>query len=401
MRLPVLFLMITVAIDAMGISLIVPVMPDLIKQVTGGDLSQAALWGGILAAIFALMQFLCAPLLGHLSDLYGRRPVLLISLAAMAVDYIVMAVTQVLWLLIIVRAIGGITAATHSTANAAMADLSTKEERAQGFGLIGAAFGLGFVLGPVIGGYLGALDTRAPFWAAAALTLANLILGYFAFPETNPDRSGSFSFRRANPFSALLSLSHFTSVGRLLAVLFLYQLAYSVYPAIWPYFTQERFDWGPRLVGTSLAVFGISMALVQAGLIRVIINHTGERGAVLFGLIFVCIAFGLTAIIPLGWLTMLLIPLAALGGVFTPAIQALMSQSVTDARQGELQGVFASANAVAMVISPLIMTWSFFHFTNEDAPVYFPGAPFLLALALAFAALGLFLAPKRQARNVT
>jgi DHA1 family tetracycline resistance protein-like MFS transporter len=390
-----IFLLLTVAIDAIGIALIVPVMPELLQQVTGGNLANAALWGGVLSTIYAMMQFLFAPLLGHLSDLFGRRPVLLISLAVMVVDYLIMATTGWIIILLLARAVGGVTAATHSTANAAMADLMPPDQRAQGFGLLGAAFGLGFVLGPVIGGFLGAFATRAPFWAAAALSAANLALGYFAFPETNTTRRSKFSFARANPFGAFAALSRLRNVGRGLGMYFMYQLAFAVYPAVWAYFTTARFGWDPLMIGMSLAMFGIGMAVAQAGLIRLIIARIGERGAVVFGLGFIALAYGLTAVVTSGTVALILTPIAALGGVFTPAIQAIMSRATPNDRQGELQGVLASTSAIANALSPMMMTATFAYFTRPDALIFLPGAPFVLSFLLVIATLFLFVTERR------
>ncbi|MCT4558203.1 MAG: MFS transporter [Pelagimonas sp.] len=387
--------MITVMVDAMGISVVIPVMPDLIQEVSDGGLSRAALWGGVLSSIFALMQFVFAPAIGQLSDVHGRRPVLLVCLALLVLHYVIMGLAGTLLVLIFARALGGIASATHSTASAAIADLSGPQDRARGFGLIGAAFGLGFVLGPVLGGFLGDIDTRAPFWAAGALTAANMLLGYVAFPETTSERAPRFHPRRANPFSAFQSLSHLTGVVRGLLVLLLYQLAFAIYPAIWTFFVKARFDWGPWMTGLSLAVFGISMAIAQAGLIRVIVRHLGERGAALFGLGVTALAFALTAVITNGALALALTPLAAIGGVFTPAIQAMMSKVVDNDRQGELQGVFTSTNAVAHVVSPLVMTWCFAYFTAETRADPNPGAPFWLALVLVLIAVPVMLRLRR------
>ncbi|MGJ8602876.1 MAG: TCR/Tet family MFS transporter [Marivita sp.] len=396
MRLPVVFILISVMIDAMGIGLIIPVMPDLIQEVTGGDLANAALWGGVLTTVFAVMQFLFGPVIGNLSDRFGRRPVLLISLAVMALDYVVMAFAGSIWLLLVGRVIGGITAATQSTATAYMADISEPGKKAQNFGLVGAAFGLGFVIGPLMGGLLGEWGTRAPFWAAAALAGGNAMLGYFVLRETVTDAiRRPFEWRRANPFGAFKSLGAFPGLGRLFAVFFLYQVAFFVYPAVWAYFGHARFGWNAGMIGLSLGLFGIMMAVVQGGLIRLILARLGERGTVLYGLVFDVFAFGALAFVTSGAVALLLTPLAALGAVITPALQGIMSKAVGDRRQGELQGALTSVSAVAMIIAPLVMTSVFAQFTSADAPVYFPGAPFLVSLALIVVALIVFLAPRR------
>lgn len=398
MRLPVVFILITVMIDAMGVGLIIPVMPDLIREVTGGDLANAALWGGVLATVFAVMQFLFGPVIGNLSDRYGRRPVLLSSLVVMAADYVVMALAGTVWLLLIGRIIGGITAATQSTASAYMADISDPEKKAQNFGLVGAAFGLGFVIGPLLGGLLGEWGTRAPFWAAAALAGANAVLGYFVLRETVTDAiRRPFDWRRANPLGAFRSLGELPGLGRLFAVFFLYQVAFFVYPAIWAYFGQARFGWNAGMIGLSLGLFGIMMAVVQGGLIRLILARLGERGTVIYGLVFDVFAFGALAFVTSGTVALILTPLAALGAVITPALQGIMSKAVGDKRQGELQGALTSVGAIAMIVAPMVMTGVFAQYTRIDAPVYFPGAPFLLSLGLIVVALVVFLAPRRGA----
>ena len=307
MRLPVLFILITVMIDAMGIGLIIPVMPDLIRDVTGGALANAALWGGVLATVFAVMQFLFGPVIGNLSDRFGRRPVLLISLVVMAADYVVMAVAGSIWLLLIGRVIGGITAATQSTASAYMADISEPGKKAQNFGLVGAAFGLGFVIGPLMGGLLGEWGTRAPFWAAAVLAGANAVLGWFVLRETVTDAiRRPFDWRRANPLGAFRSLGRLPGLGRLLVVFFLYQVAFFVYPAVWAYFGQARFGWNAGMIGLSLGLFGIMMAIVQGGLIRLILARLGERGTVIYGLVFDVFAFGALAFVTSGTVALVL-----------------------------------------------------------------------------------------------
>ena len=281
-RLPITFILISVVLDSMGIGLIMPVMPDLIQEVEGAGLSDAAVWGGILATIFAAMQFIFGPTLGSLSDRFGRRPVLLISLAVMAFDYVLMAVAGTITLLIIGRILGGITAATQSTAAAYMADISEPDEKAANFGLIGAAFGVGFVLGPLMGGLLAEYGTRAPFYAAAALAAANFVFGYFVLPETVTDKiRRPFEWRRANPLGAFKHINKLPGLGRLMLITFVYAIAFFVYPGVWAYFGAEQFGWGPGMIGLSLGVFGIGIAVVQGVLMRPILRWLGERNAVI------------------------------------------------------------------------------------------------------------------------
>lgn len=383
MKLPVVFILITVLLDAVGIGLIIPVMPDLIQEVNGGTLARAALWGGVLATSFAVMQFLFGPILGGLSDRFGRRPVLLLSLVVMALDYLVMAVAGSIWLLLAGRIIGGITAATPATAAAYMADISPPEKKAANFGLIGAAFGMGFVIGPLMGGLLAEYGTRAPFYAAAALAALNALFGWIILKETVTDRiRRPFSWARANPWGTLRALGKLPAIGPLLLVFFLYQLAFAVYPAVWSYYGQERFGWSPATIGLSLALFGIMLAIVQGGLMPLALRFLGERGSVIYGHGFDILAFLAFAFVTSGTVALILVPLAALAGVITPALQGLMSKAVGDDRQGELQGALTSLSALAMIFSPMAMTATFAAFSGPSAPVYLPGAPFILSAIL-------------------
>lgn len=395
-RLPILFVLITVTLDAMGIGLILPVMPDLIQEVDGGDLARAAIWGGVLSTVYAVMQFLCGPTIGSLSDRFGRRPVLLVALAVMAVDYLVMALAGTIWLLLAGRVVAGITAATQPTASAFMADLSKPEEKAANFGLIGAAFGIGFVIGPLLGGVLGEYGTRAPFYAAGALAALNFAFGFMILPETVTDRiRRPFSWRRANPLGAFRAVGRLPGVGRLLVMFFLYQVAFFVYPSVWAYFTRARFGWDPAMVGVSLASFGIAIAIVQGGLIRIVLRRLGERMTVAYGLVFNFCAFLCIALVESGTLALILTPLTALGAVVTPALQGMMSRAAPDDAQGELQGVISSTAAVSMIVSPLIMTQIFAAFTAPGGAVFFPGAPFLVSMTLMAASGAVFLSGTR------
>ena len=395
MRLTLTFILMTVVIDSMGIGLILPVMPALLREIGNISLADAALWGGVLSTVFAIMQFLFGPVVGALSDRFGRRPVLLVSLFIMALDYLVMAVAQVFWLLLLGRVVGGITAATQSAASAAMADISTPNQKSARFGLIGAAFGVGFVLGPLLGGVLAEFGTRAPFYAAAALATLNMALGYFVMPETVTEATRRpLTWARTNPLGAFLNVGLNPELRRLLLAFFVYQVAFFVYPAIWAFYTTERFGWSESTIGLSLASFGVSIALVQGGLIRVILRWLGERGTVIYGLVFNVIAFLVLAFIENGTLALLFTPMTALGAVVTPALQGMMSRQTPDDSQGELQGVLASAGALAMIFSPLLMTWVFSRFAAENAPIYMPGAPFLLSMGLMFVCMAVLLFPK-------
>ncbi len=395
-RLPVLVILATAVIDAMGIGLILPVMPDLIRGVTGGDLAQAAIWGGILSTVFAVMQFLCGPLLGSLSDRFGRRPVLLVSLAVMAADYVVMALAQTIWLLVLGRIVAGVTAATYATALAYMADISTPQEKARAFGVIGAGFGIGFVLGPVLGGVLAEFGTRAPFWAAAALAGMNALLGLVVLKETVTDATRrAFAWKRANPLGSLAALGRLPAVGKLLIVFFLYQVATAVYPVIWPYFTVQRFGWSPGMIGLSLAAYGVGFAIVQGALIAPTIRIFGNRRTVIIGLVIELVSFVFLGFVASGTLLLAMVPVFAFGAVGLPALQGILSRRVPDDTQGELQGLLSSLTSLATILAPLVMTQVFATFSGTDAPIYLPGAPFLLSAALMGLAIIVFL-PTRK-----
>ncbi len=399
MRTAKIFLVSTVVIDAMGVGLIMPVMPDLMREVTGSDISNAALWGGLLATSFALMQFLCAPLLGSLSDRYGRRPVLLGALCVMAVDYVIMGVAGTIWLLLAGRIVAGMTAATQSAASAAMADLSAPHEKAANFGLIGAGFGMGFVIGPILGGFLGEFGTRAPFFAAAALAALNLVIGYLALPETVTDATRrAIDPRRLDPLGAFRAMGRFPGATRTLTVFFLLQVAFFVYPSIWSYYGVARFDWDARTIGLSLGLFGITAAIMQAGLIRVFLRILGERGTVIYGLCMNALVFTLLAVLTSGTVVLILVPLAGFAAVTSPAIQGLLARQIPDDEQGALQGLFSACAAMAAILSPPVMTTTFFWFTRGDGPG-FAGAPFALSVGILAIALALMFGPRGVGRQ--
>lgn len=400
-RLSVVFVLFTVVIDAMGVGLMMPVMPELITEIQGGDIAGAAIWGGVLATSFAAMQFLFGPTLGSLSDRYGRRPILLISLVSMGCAKILMAVAGTIWILLLGRIVAGTAAATQATASAYMADISDPDQKAKNFGRVGAAFGIGFVLGPALGGMLAEFGTRAPFYAAAALAFGNALLGYFVLTETVDDRiRRPFECRRANPLSALLAVSKLPGLQSLLLVMFLYYVAVAVYPSVWPFFTAERFGWSPQMIGLSLAIFGLSYALVQGVLVQPAINRLGHRGTIYLGLGLEVVMLLLISTIALGWLTLMLTPLAALAAIGQPALQGIMSRKVADNAQGQLQGVLASLSAVSMIIAPLVMSQVFARYSGATATVYFPGAPFVLAASLmAVAALVFAMRPSSRSKG--
>jgi MFS transporter, DHA1 family, tetracycline resistance protein len=397
-KLALTFILLTITIDAIGIGLIFPVMPDLIESVTGGSLSQAALWGGLLSTSYAVMQFLFGPIIGSLSDRFGRRPILLISLFVMSLDYLVMAMAPTIWLLLAARVVAGITAATYSTATAFIADITPPEKRGARFGLIGACFGVGFVAGPLIGGLLASIDLHAPFYAAAALALANMIFGYFVLPETVTDATRRpFRLARANPLGALRAVSKLPGVKRVLTCFLILGIAMNVYPAIWAYYGQARFGWDSTMVGLSLALYGISFAVGQAVLVGPLIRRFGEHRAAHYGMWVDIVTLAGLGLVTSGLHALIITPITALGGVVTPALQALASRAAPADSQGELQGVLASLNAIAMITSPLLMTATFSAFTAPSAPVFSPGAPFLLASVLMVVCLALHVTGKTKA----
>ncbi|PLS21740.1 TCR/Tet family MFS transporter [Neptunicoccus cionae] len=385
------FILITVVIDAIGIGLIMPVMPSLLLDLGGSTLANAAIWGGILSTVFAAMQFLFGPLVGNLSDRFGRRKVLLVSMTVMAVDYVIMGLAHALWLLFLARVLGGITAANHSTAGAVIADVSKPEEKAANFGLMGAAFGIGFILGPMLGGLMAEFGPRAPFYLAAVMAGTNAVFGYFVLPETVTERNRrAFEWRRALPHGAFRSVAAIPGQGRMMIVLFFQEIAFVVYPVVWAFYTIGKFGWEPWLVGVSLGAFGVMMALSQGLLIRLAIPRLGEYGTALLGLTMEMLAFVGIALAPATWVIFALLPVSALGMLAGPAMQGIMSRAVPDDAQGELQGVVSSVRAMASIIAPLVMTGLFSWFTREGTAFYFPGAPFIASAFLILIALWIF-----------
>ena len=379
-----MFVLVTVLIDMIGFGLIMPVLPELIIELTDSSVANAALWGGALASIYALMNFLFGPILGNLSDRFGRRPVLLMSMASLGVDFLIMALSQNIWMLFLGRLLAGISGATFSTANAYIADTTEPEDRGGAFGMIGAAFGLGFILGPVLGGLLGDIDNRLPFFVAAGLSALNVLYGLFVLPESlAPENRRSFSLARANPFGAIKHFSKLPHIYWLLIAIFMYALAHGVFPAIWNYFGIAKFDWSPKEVGLSLGLVGVSAFFVQGGLTGHAIKRFGEETTAKFALAVNYLGMIGLALAGQPWMAYVLIVGFGFSGMFNPSIQAIMSQRTPKDAQGELQGATASLMSLAHMITPIIMTFTFFQFTKEDSQIYLPGAPFLLAAAIA------------------
>ena len=377
------FIFITLLIDVTGLGLIIPVIPELIESLTQGTISEASQWGGWLTFAYAAMQFVFAPIIGNLSDQYGRRPVLLLSLLGFGIDYIFVAIAPTIAWLFVGRIVAGITGASFTTASAYIADISTHENRAQNFGMIGAAFGLGFIIGPVLGGLLGSFGPRVPFIVAAVLSLMNALYGYFVLPESLPkEKRRRFEWRRANPLGSLLHIKKYPGIGALVGSLILVYIAGHAVQSNWTFFTIAKFNWSEKVIGLSLGMFGILIALVQGGLIRYTNPRLGNEKSVYTGLALYTIGMLLFAFVNKDWLLFLFMIPYCLGGIAGPALQAIISGHVPPNEQGELQGALTSLMSATSIIGPLVMTNLFAYYTKPGAPVHFPGAPFLLGALL-------------------
>lgn len=372
------FIFVTVLIDVIGFGIIIPVLPQLIQSLTGGDMSEASRYGGWLMFTYAFMQFMFAPVLGNLSDQYGRRSIILFSLFGFTLDYLLLAWAPSIFWLFIARILSGITGASITTASAYIADISTPEKRAQNFGMIGAAFGLGFIIGPFIGGVLGQYGARIPFLFAAGLTMLNGIYGLFILPESlAKDKRRTFEWKRANPVGSLMQLKKYPAVSGLILSLILIYIGAHAVQSTWSYYTMEKFNWNSAMVGYSLALVGLMIALVQGGLIRVAIPRLGQSKALFIGLAvytlgMVCFAFSATS-----WMMFASCVVYCLGGIAGPALQGIISSHVPATEQGELQGALTSLMSATSIVGPPLMTNLFSFFSSKGAPIYLPGAPFL------------------------
>lgn len=389
------FVFLVVLIDMLGFGIIMPVLPKLITGITGDTLSGAAVYAGWLAFAYAAMQFVFGPVIGNLSDRFGRRPVLLGALGGYAIAYMLMGFSSSILWLFAARIIAGIMGASFSTAYAYIADISPPEKRAQNFGLIGAAFGLGFIIGPAVGGMLGEYGTRLPFFAAAALAALNLAFGFFMLRESHPpEKRRPFDIARANAVVALRGLHGQNKIVFWYATaLTVWMTAHVVYPIIFAFYAMEAFGWSEWTVGMALACVGIGAAIVQGLLIRVLIPRIGERNAVIIAALSMAISsvFYVVAGPDQGWLIFLAIPVGSLQGLFQPSINGLMSNAVSDETQGELQGAVASLQSMASVIGPPLFAAVFAAFTVAGSIYYLPGAPFGLAGIVSLVALAIFL----------
>jgi len=381
-----IFIFITLLIDVIGIAIIIPVLPTLIIELNGGTMSDASKIGGWLTFAYAIMQFLFSPLLGNLSDRFGRRPILLLSLLGLGLDYIFLVFAPSIFWLFVGRAISGIMGASFTTASAYIADITPPEKRAQNFGLIGVAFGLGFIIGPVIGGLLGSFGPRVPFIAAAVLSLLNTLYGYLILPESLPvSQRRAFSWKKANPLGSLRSLRTYPIVSGLIIVLFLVYIASHAVQSTWPYFTQEVMLWKEKDVGLSLGFAGVMMALVQGFLIRIINPRLGPKRSVIVGMGLYAIGLLLFSFATQGWMMYAILIPYCLGGIAGPSLQGIISSQVPMNEQGELQGGLTSMMSLTNIFGPLLMTSLFAWFTSSPDTHYFPGAAFLAGCILTIA----------------
>lgn len=373
------FIFITLLIDVMGWGLIIPVMADLIAELKHIPVNEASTYGALLLSVFAIMQFLFAPVIGNLSDRYGRRPILLIALLGFGIDYIVLALAPTYGWLFLGRVVAGLTGASFTTASAYIADISTDENRAKNFGLIGAAFGLGFVLGPALGGFLATWGIRAPFYAAAALCLLNFLYGYFLLPESlDKEHRRPFEWKRANPFGSLKFLTKHPEIGELAICFFLIYLGAQSVQGNWNFFTIYRFNWTEKMVGISLAVVGVLVGAVQGGLTRVVNPKIGDEKSIYVGLSLYTLGLILFAVATESWMMFAFLVPYCLGGICGPSLQSVIAAHVASNQQGELQGALTSLMSVTTIIGPLIMNSSFSYFTSDKAPFHLPGIHFLI-----------------------
>jgi DHA1 family tetracycline resistance protein-like MFS transporter len=415
------FIIVTVFIDMMAFAVIMPSMPFLMAELLNGKdvvlqakelaaagdrallegmLSDAAPWGGYITTVYAIMNFLSAPILGGLSDRFGRRPVLLLSIGTLALDFLIMGFAHSVWLLFLGRMLAGISGATHSTAAAYIADVTEAKNRGQAFGMLGAAFGLGFILGPAIGGFLGQYDPRLPFFASAGLAFINFCYGMFVLPESlDHEHRRRFDWKRANAFGTFKHLSKVPYLAWFMLALGLFNFAHWVYPATFNYFAGVRYGWNEGMIGIALVVVGIGSAVVQGGLTGPIIKRFGPTNTAVFGFVICVVTFAAYAAATQPWMVFVIIPFGALAGVLGPSMNQIMSVRTPKNAQGELQGAIASVQSLTNIFAPLALTQTFHYFTASTAPVWFPGAAFALASVVCAISLlplmrGLATAPK-------
>ena len=382
---PFIFIFITILIDCTGIGIIFPIAASIVTEVSHVSVNEAVTYSGWMMTTYAVMLFIFSPVLGGISDRFGRRPVLLISLFGLGVDYLFLSVANTLPLLFIGRSIAGICGASFSTGFAYVADISPPEKRAQNFGMMGAAFGLGFIIGPFLGGMFSEFGTRAPFIAAACLSLLNWLYGFFILPESlKPENRRTFDIKRANPFGAFVQLRKNKSVRILIVCMFMLYLAGQVMPAIWPFYTKFLYKWSDKEIGYSLAFVGVMISVVQGGLIKWAQKKFGAHRTVYIGLAMYIIGLILFAFASESWMVYVFTLVYCLGGVAPPSLQGIISGRIPPNEQGELQGMMTALTSLSTILSPLIMCNLFYFFTSEKTPVHFPGASFAAAAIIIF-----------------
>lgn len=387
----ILFILITLMIDAIGIGIVFPIMPDLMSRVGAGNTGEGAFWGGLIMAAYAAALFLFGPIVGSISDAVGRRPILIFALIMLALDYVIMALAHNFWLLLLGRTLAGLAGATYITATAYIADISSPKEKAANFGLIGAAFGIGFVLGPAVGGIAAEISITAPFWIAAVLSAGNAVFGFFILPESlAPEKRRPFGKRDLNPFKSIFDAFRMPGLAVPLICIFIFEFANMVYPTLWAFWTREVFGWPTLYIGLSLAGYGILLAMVQGGLMPILIKWIGDFRTLMLGMVSALIGmvgFGFTGSV-LALVVFLLF--AVLSDLVPTLITAMASNQVEEDRQGVVQGVIASLSSVAAIISPLLMT-ALFQTSVDGEGIYLPGASFFFAAVLVFAMIPLAL----------
>lgn len=384
---PIHIVLATLMIDAIGIGIVFPILPDLMERVGAGTTAEGSVWGGILLAAYAATQFLFGPVVGGLSDAHGRRPVLLIALILLAIDYVIMAVAGSFWLLLVGRLLAGMSGATYVTATAYIADISKPEERAANFGLIGAAFGIGFVLGPVIGGLAAGIHVTAPFWIAAVLSFLGAAAAYYVLPESlAEEKRRAFGRADLNPFGVILGAFKVPTLALPLTLMFAFEFANLVYPTLWAFWLTALFDWSPAAIGLSLAAYGVGIAITQGAIIRPLIARFGEGGTLWFALgcgIVAMVGYGFTWQV---WMVFVILPIACLSDMAPAVMTAMTANRVGEDRQGLVQGVIASLAAVAAIVAPIAQT-AVFRQTADETGVFMPGAAFLVSAVLVVAML--------------
>ncbi|MDF4220133.1 TCR/Tet family MFS transporter [Maribacter sp. M208] len=382
-----LFIFITILVDVIGIGIILPIIPDLIMELTGEGNHMAIIYGMWLTTAFAGMQFLFSPVLGEISDRYGRRPILLLALLGLSIDYLIHAWAPTITWLFLGRFLAGITGASFTVASAYIADVSTKENKAKNFGLIGAAFGIGFIIGPGIGGFFGEIDIRLPFYIAAGLTFANFLFGYFFVPESlTPENRRQINFSKMIPGVSLFALRNYKGILLLISAFFLANLAGQALPSTWSYYGIERYDWNPKQIGLSLMVVGLLVAIVQGYLVGKIVTKFGKRKVITFGFLLWTVGMFLFAFAKEPWMLYAFLIPYALGGIAGPTVQGVISNQVSEKEQGILQGSITGLVSITAILGQFIFAPVFYYFIRPEASIYFPGAPYALAALFLLAA---------------